>query len=164
MRHLGCSIDIQIRPAQLSDAAVIAEFNQRLAEETENLRLDPACVGAGVAALLEDPAKGVYYLAETDGIVVGQVMITYEWSDWRNGNLWWLQSVFVKPDFRRRGIFRALFGHITELARAQKDVCGLRLYMHAANQAARRSYQNLGMKQTQYEVLELGLNGRADFM
>jgi len=108
---------------------VIADFNQRLAKETENLRLDPACLGPGVAALLQDPAKGVYYLAETGGAVVAQVMITYEWSDWRNGNLWWLQSVYVKREFRRLGIFRALFRHITELAHAQKDVCGVRLYM-----------------------------------
>jgi GNAT superfamily N-acetyltransferase len=143
----------------LGDAAVIAEFNQRLAQETENLRLDAACIGPGVAALLEDEAKGIYYMAEAGGAVVGQVMITYEWSDWRNGNLWWLQSVYVKPEFRRRGIFRALFRHLTDLARADKSVCGLRLYMHRENQTARRSYERLGMKRTPYEVFELETGG-----
>ncbi len=154
---LSCLIEIQIRPARLADAAVIAEFNQRLAQETEHLRLDPACIGPGVAKLLQDPAKGVYYVAETGGAVVGQVMITYEWSDWRNGNLWWLQSVYVKPEFRRRGIFRALFQRLSELACAQKDVCGLRLYMHSENHAARLCYRQLGMQRTKYEVLELDL-------
>jgi GNAT superfamily N-acetyltransferase len=83
-------------------------------------------------------------------------MITFEWSDWRNGNLWWLQSVYVKPEFRRAGIFRALFEHIRETARAQ-SVPGLRLYMHADNSRARRSYEQLGMSRTQYEVFELDL-------
>ena len=109
----------------------------------------------GVAALLSDPAKGLYYVAESNGTVIGQVMITYEWSDWRNGNIWWLQSVYVKPEFRQLGVFRALFNHLVELGRTRPDVCGLRLYMHADNAKARQSYQNLGMKQTRYEVFEL---------
>ena len=137
--------------------AVIADFNLRLAEETENLRLDPERVRTGVAALLKDPSKGLYYVAEVDGMVAGQVMITYEWSDWRNGNIWWLQSVYVKQEFRRQGIFRALFKHLEELARQRDDVCGLRLYMHADNTRARRSYEELGMKHTKYEVFELAL-------
>ena len=135
------------------------EFNLRLAEETEAIKLDPECVQAGVAALLSDPAKGLYFVAEFNGEVVGQVMITYEWSDWRNGNIWWLQSVYVHPRSRRSGVFRALFNHLVELARADHDVCGLRLYMHADNARARQSYQNLGMKQTRYEVFELAFAG-----
>jgi hypothetical protein len=95
---------MHIRPAEARDAQVITEFNLALAEETESLRLDPATVAAGVAALLKDPSKGLYFLAEVEGAVAGQVMITYEWSDWRNGNLWWLQSVYVKPQFRDRGV------------------------------------------------------------
>jgi GNAT superfamily N-acetyltransferase len=121
------------------------------------LRLDPATVENGLAALLADASKGLYYVAELDGAVVGQLMITYEWSDWRNGNLWWLQSVYVKAEFRRQGVFRALFNHLLHLARARKDVCGLRLYMHADNARARRSYEGLGMKRTPYEVFELEL-------
>jgi len=112
-----------------------------------------------VTELLNDPAKGTYFLAEsaaddTDA-VVGQLLITYEWSDWRNGNFWWIQSVFVKEDFRSRGIFRALFKHVQKRAKEQADVCGLRLYMDAQNTHARRVYERLGMKQTQYELLEM---------
>jgi GNAT superfamily N-acetyltransferase len=157
LRFLPCRIDIIIRQANLTDAAVIADFNIRLAMESEGLRLDPVVVKAGVAALLADPAKGVYYVAEVNGIVAGQLMITYEWSDWRNGNLWWIQSVYVKQDFRRRGVFRELFKHLESLARGQKDVRSLRLYMHAENSTARSSYENLGMERTQYEVFELEL-------
>jgi GNAT superfamily N-acetyltransferase len=119
------------------------------------LRLDPARVGAGVAALLQDASRGLYYVAEVNGQVVGQVMITYEWSDWRNANIWWLQSVYVHPAFRRQGIFRALFAHVERLARKQPGICGLRLYMHADNTRARQSYLDLGMTHTKYEVFEL---------
>jgi GNAT superfamily N-acetyltransferase len=149
------AIKINIRKAQLSDTAAIADYNLRLALETEDLRLEPVCVEAGVAALLQDSAKGVYYVAEINGQVVGQVMITYEWSDWRNANIWWLQSVYVKPEFRRQGIFRALFAHLEQLARRQTGVCGLRLYMHTDNHRARQSYLDLGMTHTKYEVFEL---------
>ena len=139
----------------MADANIVAEFNLRLARETEDLRLDLACVQAGVTALLADPSKGIYYVAEVDGDLVGQLMVTYEWSDWRNGNLWWIQSVYVREDFRRKGIFRRLFKHLEELARAREEVRSLRLYMHAENSTARRSYEELGMRQTQYQVFEL---------
>lgn len=105
--------------------------------------------------MLADTAKGIYYLAEVNGVVAGQLMITYEWSDWRNGNLWWLQSVYVRHEFRRLGVFRELFNYLERQARARLDVCGLRLYMHSENVAARRSYENLGMHSTKYEVFEL---------
>jgi len=157
----GCflryTIKITIRQADLADTATVADFNVRLALETENLRLDPECVATGVAAVLRDTAKGVYYVAEVDGKIAGQVMITYEWSDWRNGNLWWLQSVYVKPELRRAGVFRALFAHLQELARNSKDVCGLRLYMHGDNLRARNSYERLGMRPTKYEVFQMEL-------
>jgi len=146
---------MNIRQASLSDAPVIAEFNLRLAEETEQLRLDPAIVRAGVAAILSDPIKGLYFVAEMDGVVVGQLMITYEWSDWRNGNLWWIQSVYVKPEFRGQGVFGALFKHLEDLARASHGVAGLRLYMDAENHRARRTYERLGMKHSNYEVFEI---------
>lgn len=146
---------MKIRKATLSDAPVIAECNLRLALETEQLRLDPEIVRAGVAALLADPAKGLYFVAELDGEVAGQLMITYEWSDWRNGNLWWIQSVYVKPECRSRGVFRALFEHLQKLARGSNGVAGLRLYMHAENQRARRAYEQLGMKHSDYEVFDM---------
>jgi GNAT superfamily N-acetyltransferase len=154
-RFLTCLIDITIRQANLSDAPVIADFNLLLAKETEELRLDPDCVKAGVAALLADSAKGIYYVAEVNGMVVGQLMITYEWSDWRNGNLWWIQSVYVQRKFRRMGVFHALFDYLGALARSRGDVRSLRLYMHADNSKARQSYVNLGMHRTKYEVFEL---------
>ncbi|HEY9170789.1 MAG TPA: GNAT family N-acetyltransferase [Verrucomicrobiae bacterium] len=144
-----------IRQASLADAQVIAEFNLRLAAETEQLRLDPETVNAGVAAILADPVKGIYFVAEIEGVVVGQLMITYEWSDWRNGNLWWIQSVFVKPEFRGRGVFPALFKHLEGLARGNPGVAGLRLYMHAENERARRTYERLGMNHSDYEVFEM---------
>jgi len=150
-------IDLKIRQADLFDAAVVAEFNLRLAWETEDLHLSPDCVAKGVAAILGDASKGLYFVAEVGKEIVGQVMITYEWSDWRNGNLWWLQSVYVRKDFRRKGIFRALFKHLRELAANRGDVRGLRLYMHSENERARNSYQQLGMKATKYEVLEMEL-------
>jgi GNAT superfamily N-acetyltransferase len=146
---------MNIRQATLSDAPVVADFNLRLAEETEALRLDPETVRAGVTAVLSDAAKGIYFVAEREGTVVGQLMITYEWSDWRNGNLWWLQSVYVKPEFRGRGVFRALFAHLQHLARGRADVAGLRLYMHAENTRARRTYEQLGMRHSDYEVFEM---------
>ncbi len=147
-----------IRQAVLSDTQVIADFNLRLAEETENLRLDPKRVREGVAALLRDPAKGLYFVYEENGVVAGQVMITYEWSDWRNGNIWWLQSVYVRQEFRGRGVFRALFHHLKDLARTEGGVCCLRLYMHADKSRARQSYERLGMNHTKYEVFEMDLN------
>jgi GNAT superfamily N-acetyltransferase len=156
-RVLLSAAKMKIRLANLSDAPVITDFNLRLALETEDLRLDPACVARGVAALLKDPAKGLYYLAVVDSVVAGQLMITYEWSDWRNGNLWWIQSVYVKEEFRQRGVFRALFEHLRQLAQQQQDVRALRLYMHADNVRARRSYERLGMSRTKYEVFELDI-------
>ncbi len=133
---------------------MVADFNARLARETEDLHLDGEQLHAGVTAILTDSTKGIYYLAEAGGHIVGQVMITYEWSDWRNGNIWWLQSVFVDPPFRRRGVFRRLFQHVQQLAQTQPGVRGLRLYMHSGNARARRTYEQLGMQPTAYQVFE----------
>lgn len=152
---LRSGMELNIREAVLSDAPVIAAFNLLLAEESEGLRLEEAIVQAGVASLLQDPAKGRYYVAEAEGGVVGQVMITYEWSDWRNGNMWWIQSVYVKPEFRRAGVFRSLFNYLRNLAQTRQDVCSLRLYVHSENTRARESYKRLGMTLTQYEVFDL---------
>ena len=151
-------IEIKIRQASPGDANVIAEFNLLLAKESEDLELEPGCVGAGVAALLADTTKGIYYLAEVSGEVAGQLMITYEWSDWRNGNLWWLQSVYVKKEFRRMGVFRELFRYLEGLARSNPEVRGIRLYMHSENATARKSYEKLGMHWTKYEVFEMEID------
>lgn len=148
-------MELKIRRANPADAPVIADFNIRLAAESEHLRLDHGCVAVGVAAVLGDASKGIYFVAETDGVIVGQLMITYEWSDWRNGNLWWIQSVYVKEEFRAQGVFKALFRHLEKLAQTSNDVAGLRLYMHADNERARKTYERLGMKNSNYEVFEM---------
>lgn len=153
---------ITIRQATLSDAPVVAGFNRCMALETEQFRLDPAVLDAGVAAVLADAAKGLYLVAEVDDEIAGQLLITHEWSDWRNGNWWWIQSVYVRPAFRGQGVFRALFEQVARLARARPGIAGLRLYMHRANHRARHAYTQLGMKHSGYEVFEMDfvLSGR----
>ena len=148
---------IHIREARPEDAPFLVESNIRLACETERLELDRSRVTAGVRALIEDPSKGTYYLAEADGVVAGQLLITYEWSDWRNGTFWWIQSVYVSAAQRGGGVFRALFHHVRDLATSRPDVCGLRLYVDAQNAAARGVYSRLGLRQTNYELFELDL-------
>ncbi len=136
------------------DADILADFNVKLAKESENLVLDPPRVKAGVAALLRDPAKGTYYVAESGGAIVGQVLITHEWSDWCNGDYWWLQSVYVRADYRRRGIFQGLFEHVFAAAQKQGDVASIRLYVEKSNGPALKSYARMGMKETHYRILE----------
>src|SRR5262249_47788791 len=148
---------LTIRRANPADATVIAEFNRHMARETEHKELDPGTVAAGVAAALADPAKGFYLLAEADLAVVGQLMVTAEWSDWRNGWFWWVQSVYVREDARRHGMFRALFGEVVRLAEVAGDVVGVRLYVEQDNTRAQRTYQDLGMAQTAYRLYELML-------
>jgi GNAT superfamily N-acetyltransferase len=145
---------IQVRPATLSDHAAIVEFNLQLAAETEDKALDRQRLSRGVAALLGDPAKGRYFVAEVDGTVVGQMMHTWEWSDWRNGMMWWLGSVYVVPEHRGGGVFRALFECVLALAQADPEVVGLRLYYEQRNSAARNVYARLGFEPAGYEVLE----------
>jgi GNAT superfamily N-acetyltransferase len=146
---------LKIRQARPADAAVIADFNSRLAWETEQRRLPSATVRRGVAALLSDPAKGIYFVAELDGVVVGQLLITYEWSDWRNGNFWWIQSVYVAAESRQGGVFRALFEQVRQQAKDRHDVCGLRLYVEHHNGRAQRAYEKLGMERARYDIFEL---------
>ena len=147
-------LSIVTRDARLSDAATIIDFNIRLAEETEGLRLDPLTLGVGVQALLMDPNKGRYFVAEVNGDVVGQIMHTREWSDWRNGDLWWIQSVYVDPAYRGKGVFRKLMEHVRTLAQRTPSVVGLRLYVERENEAAQRAYDRLGMKAANYGVME----------
>jgi GNAT superfamily N-acetyltransferase len=144
----------QIRLANTSDTSFIADCNIRMALETEQRQLDQNIVAAGVSALLNDANKGVYFIAQSVGKPVGQMLITYEWSDWRNGTFWWIQSVYIVESFRCQGIFRALFEHVSALARAQRDVCGLRLYVETENTHAKQVYSQLGMRKTDYELFE----------
>jgi ribosomal protein S18 acetylase RimI-like enzyme len=145
---------LAIRRATPADAAVVVEFNRLLAEESEGLTLDGGLLTAGVAAGLADRSKAGYFLAEENGLVLGQTMTTTEWSDWRNGWIWWIQSVYVRPEARRRGVFRALFEHVARLAREDPTVIGLRLYVERNNQAAQETYRSLGMEPTGYVVFE----------
>ena len=146
---------LALRPATPADADLVAAYNAALALESEGKVLDPGTLAAGVRAVLADPAKGVYTLAESGGEVVGQLMLTYEWSDWRNGWFWWIQSVYVRPDARRGGVFRALFADVVARAAADPGVIGVRLYMEHDNARARQTYLSLGMVEAGYEVFEL---------
>jgi GNAT superfamily N-acetyltransferase len=151
-------MDITIRHAAASDAVIIAEFNARMAKETENLNLDRELLRRGTEALLADLSKGAYYLAETGETVIGQLMITYEWSDWRNATYWWIQSVYVLPEYRMHGVFRKLYQHIESLARTCGDVCGLRLYVDASNKRAQQTYKALGMNHSHYQMMEMDIH------
>lgn len=143
-----------IRPAVAADVETIARCNCAMAVETERLELDLERVTAGVGAVLEDSAKGSYWVAESDGRVVGQLMVTYEWSDWRNGVFWWVQSVYVDPDHRGRGVYRALYEETLMRAREAGNVCGLRLYVERDNERAKKAYRSQGMEATEYEMWE----------
>jgi ribosomal protein S18 acetylase RimI-like enzyme len=144
---------LEIRRATIADLERIVDFNARLAKETENSILDPSTVREGVRSLLLNQTHGSYYLAGANE-AIGQLMYTREWSDWRNGCIWWIQSVYVHPDHRRRGVFRALYEHIETLAQADPRVVGLRLYVEHDNSAARATYRELGMSQAPYLVMQ----------
>ncbi len=145
---------MQVRLATLHDAPVLAEFNAAMALETEQKALLPDVIGAGVRSLLGNPAAGFYVVAEKEHRVVGSLMITKEWSDWRNGTFWWIQSVYVRPDVRRQGVYKLLYRHVQELAANDPAVCGFRLYVERENARAQATYQALGMKETRYLVFE----------
>ncbi len=145
---------LTIRDATPADADVIADYNRQIAEETEGKLLDPGLIGPGVAALLADPTKGRYWVAELDGRIVGQIMTTYEWSDWRNGMIWWIQSVYVRAEHRRSGVFRALHDHVEQLARSTPEVIGLRLCVESENARAQSTYDSLGYEMTAYRVMQ----------
>jgi ribosomal protein S18 acetylase RimI-like enzyme len=153
-------MSITIREALLDDAEIIARNNAAMALETEHKCLDERTVRLGVAAALLDPAKGRYFLALDDSdAVVGQLMFTHEWSDWRNGDFWWIQSVFVAPRARRVGVFRALYTHLEQLAQRTPGVCGLRLYVETDNVRAQRTYEGCGMRDAGYRVMEVDYSG-----
>jgi GNAT superfamily N-acetyltransferase len=147
--------DLSIRDARPDDLDVIIDYNARLALETEGKELDPEILRRGVMVALNEPDRLRYWVAEDEGgIVVGQAAITREWSDWRAGWIWWFQSVYVHPDFRGRGAFRALYARVRSIARATPDVIGLRLYVEVHNDRAQAVYRSLGMKPGGYDVYE----------
>ena len=154
----------RVRAAHAADAPLIAAWNAAMAWETEHKRLDPDVLGAGIAAGLADAAKARYFIAmddtavaggETIGVPVGTLMLPTEWSDWRNGDWWWIQSVYVPEEHRRRGVFAALYRHVEQLAREAPGVIGLRLYVERENAIAQRTYEALGMRDAGYAIREV---------
>jgi ribosomal protein S18 acetylase RimI-like enzyme len=143
-----------IRKSQPSDAATIIEFNIAMALETEDKVLKRSEIEPGVHGLFNHPEYGFYMVAESDGQIAGSLMITFEWSDWRNGVFWWIQSVYVRPEFRRKGVYRAMYNTIKDMAVSQPGVCGFRLYVERDNVNAQMTYKSLGMEETHYKLFE----------
>jgi len=148
------SNELLVRVAEDKDVQTLAKFNIALAWETEQKRLELPVVSRGLRTLLKNPHHGFYTVAETAGDVVGCVMVTYEWSDWRCGLFWWIQSVYVKPEFRRQKVFSMLYDFLKEKASRESDVCGFRLYVEGANHTAQNTYGQVGMGETSYKVYE----------
>ena len=145
---------ITIRPATLADVELIVGFSAAMAKETEGRTLDEVRLRKGTLAVLESKDRGYYLVAELGPEVVGQLLLTYEWSDWRHGVFWWIQSVYVAPPARRQGVYRAMHAHVIADARSRDDVCGVRLYVEKDNATAQATYGRLGMHKTSYEVYE----------
>jgi len=148
---------ITVRDATLDDADIIAEFNRCMADETEDYYLDPAVIGAGVRKGMAHPELCRYFVAEVAGRVVGTCMITYELSDWRNGIIWWFQSVYVEQAHRGQGVFRAIYDHVEALATADPEAKSLRLYVMEDNDTAMRVYEAVGMVPLRYRVYKTEL-------
>jgi GNAT superfamily N-acetyltransferase len=145
---------IQIRKATLQDLETLIAFQQKLAFESEGISLDAENLTAGMSALLNDPHKGVYYVATDDQLIVGCHLITYEWSDWRNGMVWWLQSVYVVESHRNKGVFRVMYENIIRMIKADPSLIGLRLYVDKTNARAMQVYDAMGMNGEHYTVYE----------
>jgi RimJ/RimL family protein N-acetyltransferase len=149
--------ELRIRPGEPGDAAAIVDFQLRMARETEELELDPGTLRRGVAAVFADPAKGRYWIAERLGetiVTVACLLTTYEWSDWRDGVILWVQSVYVVPEERGRGVYRALYERLRRQVEESPDLKGIRLYVEKRNAAAQRVYERLGMTREHYEMFE----------
>ena len=149
--------NIVVRKAEFTDAESIAKFNVKIAEETEGIKIDRSVVLKGVEVVLKDPHRGFYLVAEKRNVVakmVGQLMITFEWSDWRNKNFWWIQSVYVDKKYRNKKVFSRLYRRIVEMAKYREDVSGLRLYVEKHNKPAKQAYKALDMTKTPYEIYE----------
>ena len=145
---------LNIRSATRRDAPALIAFNSAMALETERKLLMPHVVGAGVRGLLRRPDSGFYTVAELGGEVIAALMVTKEWSDWRNADFWWVQSVYVRPEYRRRGIYKRLYRHLQALAAKKRAVCGFRLYVEQSNRRAQATYHASGMARTHYLVYE----------
>ncbi len=145
---------MQIDIAQRADAEVLVDFNRAMARETEDKELDLETLTAGVEAMLDEPARGFYVVARLVGDLVGSLMITKEWSDWRCADFWWIQSVYVRPDARRQGVYRGLYDFVRARAEETDRVCGFRLYVERENRRAQQTYEALGMCLSVYLMYE----------
>lgn len=143
-----------IRKAKLKDLKTIVLFNKLMAYETEGLELNEEILTSGVKNALNDTSKANYWVYEIDNVVVGQAMVTKEWSDWRNGEIWWIQSVYVDKQYRKNKIFTSLYEHLKNLVALNKNVVGLRLYVEKDNTSAQKTYKKLGMEETYYRLYE----------
>ena len=143
-----------IRQALSQDAAELAEFNINMARETEGIELKPEVIATGVRTLIKNPQMGFYLVVELDNGIQASLMVTTEWSDWRNGMFWWIQSVYVRPAYRRQGLYRELYERVKELAEQDPSICGFRLYVERENTVAQKAYQSLGMRETEYKLFE----------
>jgi ribosomal protein S18 acetylase RimI-like enzyme len=146
--------NIEIRVASIGDAEFLVRGNAEMALETEHVSLDFDRLRDGVHAVFESSARGVYYVASIGTRRAGMMMITYEWSDWRNSVFWWIQSVFVEPQFRSQGVFKALYLHVKNLAEMTPGVAGIRLYVENNNNRAQSTYERVGLKRTAYQMFE----------
>jgi ribosomal protein S18 acetylase RimI-like enzyme len=146
--------ELRYREGLPSDAADIIDFQIAMARETEDVDLEREITTKGVHAVFADPSHGRYFIAESGGRVVASLMITYEWSDWRNGMVWWIQSVYVIPEFRRQGIYAALYRHVKSMVDAEPSIRGIRLYVDDRNKSAQEVYTRLGMNGEHYKVFE----------
>jgi ribosomal protein S18 acetylase RimI-like enzyme len=145
---------LRVRKATVDDRDTIVRVNMELATETENRELDKSTVSEGVDAVFADPNKGFYLVCEAKGEVAGGLLVTAEWSDWRNAWFWWIQSVYVFSEFRKRGVYSALHRHVEKLGRDQGDVCGIRLYVDNDNEQAKATYRKMGMKPGRYQLFD----------
>lgn len=151
---------MSIRRANIQDLETIVKFNYNLAKETEDKELEIDILTKGVESILLDETKGKYYVYTVEDKVVGQIMHTYEWSDWRNGTFLWIQSVYVDMEHRKNGIFKALYNHIKEIAQKDNNIVGLRLYVEKENKAAKNTYKALGMDECEYHMYEYEYNNK----
>jgi ribosomal protein S18 acetylase RimI-like enzyme len=145
---------MKVRVAIADDADTIIAFNRAMALETEGKKLILEVITRGVKNLLAQPQRGFYVVAEIEGLIAGSLMITNEWSDWRDGDFWWIQSVYVKPEFRKLGVYRTMYGFIQSLAADKPNVCGFRLYVERENENAQKTYRSLGMEESHYNIYE----------
>lgn len=144
-----------IREANINDVEKIIENNYNLAFQTENKKLNLESLRKGVENLIKDESKGKYFVYILDGEIRGQLMITKEWSDWRNGDIWWIQSVYVEKEYRKKGIFKELYEFVENIVKRDENICGLRLYVEKDNEVAKEVYNKMGMKDAGYMIYEL---------